>query len=159
MRLSVILPAILIFATSFAAHAQYNFPLVELEKLTAKNASDFETALLEKDFSLDAKASTAILKVYTSDKPLESGKHSTFTRYQVPNAVAKLEFSTTDKKYYIDVKSKLGSLAFKFLNQEDKQMNGVQATVNNYTNGPFQLSLSTYSKDGNTWYVATIHSN
>ncbi len=159
MRISSILTAaILITATSFTAHAQYNFPLVEMEKLTAKNASDFETAVLEKDYSLDPKASTQVLKVYTSDKPSESGKKNLFTRYQVPNAVAKLEFSTTDKKYYIDVKSKLAAMGFKFLNEEDKQINGNQATVYNYSNGPFNLSLATYTKDA-MWFVVTLHSN
>ncbi len=158
MKISILLPALGLVFTSFAAHAQYNFPLVEMEKLTAKNASDFETAVLEKDYSLEPKASTQILKVYTSDKPSESGKKNMITRYQVPNAVSKIEFSTTDKKYYIDVKSKLASMGFKFLNEEDKPIDGIQATVYNYSNGPFQLSVATYTKDA-MWYVVTIHSN
>ena len=144
--------------TSFAAHAQYNFPLVEMEKLTAKNASDFETAVMEKDYSLQAKTSTSVLKVYTSDKPSESGMKNMITRYQVPNAVSKLEFTTTDKKYYIELKSKLATMGFKFLNQEDKTIKGIQATVYNYSNGPFQLCLSTYAND-NTWYYVSINSN
>ena len=158
MRLSIILGAILTITTSFSAYAQYNFPLVEIEKLTAKNASDFETALLEKDYSLDTKASTQVLKVYTSDKPAENGKKNIFTRFQVPNAVPKLEFSSTDKKYYIDIKSKLAPMGFKFLKEEDKTINGVQATVYNYTNGPFQLSLATYTKDV-MWFVVTMYGN
>ena len=159
MRINAILPvAILIIITSFTARGQYNFPLVEIEKLTAKNASDFETAVMEKDFSLDAKNSTQILKVYTSDKPSESGKKSIFTRYQVPNAVSKLEFSTTDKKYYLDLKSKLAAMGFKYLNEESKTINGAQAVVYNYSNGPFNLSLSTYATDV-TWFVVTLHSN
>jgi len=159
MKLSRILPAIVLaLTTSFAAHAQYNFPLVEIEKLTQKNASDFETELLEKDYSLDTKASTQVLKVYTSDKPADNGKKNIFTRFQVPNAVPKLEFSSTDKKYYIDVKSKLTPMGFKFLNEEDKQINGVTATVYHYSNGPFQLSLATYTKDV-MWYVVTLNSN
>ena len=159
MRLSIIFSTVILtITTSFSVFAQYNFPLVEIEKLTNKNASDFETGLLEKDYSLDTKASTPILKVYTSDQHAANGKQNIFTRYQVPNAVPKLEFSTTDKKYYIDVKSKLASMGFKFLKEEDKTMNGVQATVYNYTNGPFQLSLATYTKDV-MWFVVTMYGN
>ena len=159
MRLIKLIPAVIFcFACSIKANAQYNFPLAELEKLTAKNASDFETVVMEKDYSLQAKTSTSVLKVYTSDKPSESGKQNMITRYQVPNAVSKIEFSTTDKKYYIEVKASLGKLGFKFLGQEDKTIKGTQATVNNYSNGPFQLSLATYATD-NTWYQVTINSN
>ena len=162
MKITTLVPAIAIslLSSSFAAHAQYNFPLVELEKMTAKNASDFETVVMEKDYTLQSKLSSPVLKVYTSDKAAESGKKNTITRYQVPNAVSKIELSTTDKKYYLELKSKMAAMGFKFLGQEDKTIAGSPATIYNYTNGPFQLSLATYTAAGDiNWFVVQIHSN
>ena len=157
MRISIMLPVvILLTASSFISRAQYNFPLVELEKLTGKNASDFEPAVLEKDYTLESKTSTQVLKVYSSDKPSANGKKNIVTRYQVPNASCKIEFSTTDKKYYIELKTKLASMGFKLLNEDTKPIKGAQATVYNYSNGPFQLSLSTYTTDV-IWYVVEVH--
>ena len=157
MRISVILSVVaLLTFSSYKTRAQYNFPVVEMEKLTAKNASDFETAVMEKDYSVDNKASTQVLKVYTSDKPSASGKANIITRYQVPNAVCKIELSTTDKKYYLEVKSKLTAMGFKLINNETKTIKGAQAQVYNYSNGPFQLCLSTYTTDMN-WYVVEVN--
>jgi len=138
------------------AQAQYNFPLVELEKLTNKNSSDFDTYVMEKDYTIQSKISTQILKIYNSDKKSADGTTNIITRYQVPNAACKIEFSTTDKKYYLEIKSKLGAMGFKMLNDEVKTINGAQAQVYHYSNGPFQLSLSTYTTDVN-WYVVEIH--
>ncbi len=138
------------------SHAQYNFALVELEKLTSKNSSDFDTYVMEKDYTIQSKTSTQVLKIYLSDKPSADGTKNIITRYQVPNASCKIEFSTTDKKYYLEVKSKLGAMGFKLINDEVKTINGAQAQVYHYSNGPFQLSLSTYTTDHN-WYVVEIH--
>ncbi len=139
-------------------HAQYNFPLVELEKLCGKNSSDFDTYVMEKDYTIQSKTSTQILKIYKSDKKSADGTTNVITRYQVPNAASKIEFSTTDKKYYLDVKSKLASMGFKLLNDEVKTINGAQAQVYHYSNGPFQLSLGTYSTEAN-WYIVDINGN
>ena len=155
-KIFVLIAIAFVILTPGILRAQYNFPLVELEKLTNKNASDFETFVMEKDYSLQSKTSTQTLKIYTSDKPSADGKISTITRYQVPNANSKIEFSTTDKKYYLEVKSKLTPMGFKLVNDEVKTINGAQAQVYNYSNGPFQLSLATYTTDG-TWYVVDIH--
>ncbi len=137
-------------------HAQYNFPLVELEKLCGKNSSDFDTYVMEKDYTIQSKTSTQILKIYNSDKAAADGKKYVITRYQVPNAVCKIEFSCTDKKYYLEVKTKLAAMGFKLLNDEVKTINGAQAQVYHYSNGPYQLTLSTYTTDAN-WYVVELH--
>lgn len=140
------------------AQAQYNFPAAELQKMTNKNVSDFDTYVMEKEYSMDNKASTQILKVYHSDKATADGKNYTITRYQVPNAACKIEFSTTDKKYYLDIKSKLESMGFKLVNDQVKVIKGAQAQVYNYTNGPLMLILSTYHTDV-TWYVVEVHAS
>ena len=157
MRSTILLLALsLSFFAPFVCHAQYNFQLVELEKLTNKNSSDFDTYVMEKDYTVQSKISTQILKIYHSDKKSADGTINVITRYQVPNAACKIEFSTTDKKYYLDVKSKLGAMGFKLVNDEVKTINGAQAQVYHYSNGPFQLSLSTYTTEAN-WYVVEIH--
>ena len=155
-RTFILIAVTLITLFPFAGHAQYNFPLAELEKLTNKNLGDFDTYVMEKDYSLDTKASTQVLKIYRSDKPSADGKINKITRYQVPNAVCRLEFSSTDKKYYLDVKSKLAAMGFKLVNDEVKTINGVQGPVYHYSNGPFQLALTTYNTD-TTWYVVEVH--
>ena len=154
-RIVILLLTLSVFAPR-VCHAQYNFPLVELEKLCGKNSSDFDTYVMEKDYTIQSKTSTQILKIYKSDKKSADGTINVITRYQVPNAKCKIEFSTTDKKYYMDVKSKLGAMGFKLINDEVKTINGAQAQVYNYSNGPFQLALSTYTTDAN-WYVVEIH--
>ena len=136
--------------------AQYNFPVTELQKMTSKNVSDFDTYAMEKDYSMDNKASSQILKVYHSEKPAADGKTYTITRYQVPNMACKIEFTTTDKKYYLDIKSKLESMGFKLVNDQVKTINGAQAQVYNYSNGPFMLALSTYKTDV-AWFVVAIN--
>jgi len=140
------------------ARAQYNFPVAEMQKLTAKNVSEFDTYVMEKEYSMDNKASTQILKVYHADKPAADGKTYTVTRYQVPHAACKIEFTTTDKKYYLDIKSKLESMGFKLVNDQVKTINGAQAQVYSYSNGPFTLILSNYKTDV-TWYMVTIHAS
>ena len=47
-------------------------------------------------------------------------------------------------------------MGFKLLNEDTKTIKGAQATVYNYSNGPFQLSLSTYTTDV-IWYVVEVH--
>ncbi len=79
--------------------AQYTFPLADFIKMTGQNASDFETTMLEKDYSLQTKMSDAVNKIYTSDKKGAEGKPYTIARKQVPGASVALTFTTTDKKY------------------------------------------------------------
>jgi len=151
--------AITVFSLApFVSNAQFNFPVTEIQKLTNKNVSDFDTYVMEKEYSMDNKASTQILKVYHSDKPAADGKQYTITRYQVPNMACKIEFTTTDKKYYLDIKSKLESMGFKLMSDQVKTINGSQAQVYNYSNGPFVLVLSNYKTDV-TWYVVEIHAS
>lgn len=153
----ITLAIIVIAALPFASFSQAVFPLSELEKMAAKNFSDFETIVLTKDYSLQGKMSNATNKVYTSDKPNANGKPNTVSRSQVPNAKANVVFSTPDKKYYLDVKAHLGTEGYKFVKEENKLTNGEQTAWNNYTNGKFQLSLYSYSKDDVVWYTVQIH--
>jgi hypothetical protein len=136
--------------------AQTNFPLAELQKLTGKNASDFETIMLEKDFSIQTKLSSPTSRVFWSDKPGAEGKKYTITRAQVPNAAANITFSTTDKKYYIELKKTLATSGFKFKGEEAKTVDGVPATWYHYSNGVHTVSLTSYTKDV-TWFVVQVH--
>lgn len=47
-------------------------------------------------------------------------------------------------------------MGFKLVNDQVKTINGAQAQVYNYSNGPFVLVLSTYKTDV-AWYVVEIH--
>ena len=152
----IALAVILMAFAPFASNAQYNFPLAELQKLTNKNASDFETVVLGKDYSIQSKLSNQVMKVYTSDKPGADGKQNTISRYQVPNAMAKITFCTTDKKYYLDLKSHLAAGGLKFVNEENKTIEGVQAGCYNYTNGTLKVCLCSYTTDV-TWYKVEVH--
>jgi len=157
MKRSILIAAVIfITCAPLASFAQHTFPLTELQKLTGKNAGDFETNALEKDYSLQSKLSSNIMKVYTSDKPGPEGKKYILSRYQVPNAMAKITFSTTDKKYYIDIKTHLASSGLKFVKEENKTMEGAQAECNNYANGSLKVSLCSYTTDV-TWYVVEVH--
>jgi len=157
MKRSLIALAIVLIAlTPFSLLAQYNFPLGELQKLTNKNASDFETFVLEKDYSPLSKLSSKVMKVYTSDKAGASGKQYTISRYQVPNAVARVTFATTDKKYYIDLKSHLPASGLKFVNEETKTIDGVETVCYNYANGALKVSLCSYTNDV-PWYRVEVH--
>ena len=155
MRKTLIVLMIIALAP-LSLHAQYNFPLGELQKLTSKNASDFETFVLEKEYSYQSKLSSKVLKVYTSDKPGAGGKQYTISRYQVPNAMAKVSFTTTDKKFYLDLKAHLAGSGLKFVNEENKTIDGVQATCYNYANGALRVSLCSYSTDV-TWFNIEVH--
>lgn len=154
-KTSLIIAVIIAFAP-LTLRAQYNFPLSELQKLTGKNASDFDTYVMGKDYSLQGKLSTAVMKVYTSDKTGPEGKKYTISRYQVPNAMAKITFSTTDKKYYLDLKSHLAGTGLKYVSQNERTIEGMQATCYNYANGALKVSLCTYSADEN-WFVVEVH--
>jgi hypothetical protein len=151
--------ALLTFSVLFiaaASYAQYTFPLSDLQKLPNKNASDFETFVMEKDYSFQSKMSSQIMKVYTSDKPGASGKQYVISRYQVPNAMAKVTFTTTDKKYYLELKSKLAAAGIKYVNEENKTIEGAQAACFNYASGGFKVSLCTYTTDV-MWYKVEVH--
>ncbi len=136
--------------------AQYNFPLPELIKLTSVNPSDFETKMLEKDYTLQNKQSTATMKLYSSDKPGSGGKTYTISRSQVPNATVDLTFSTTDKKYYLEVKAKLAASGYKFQKEENKAINNTPAVWYHYTNGVYKVSIASYTTDI-TWFTVQAH--
>ncbi len=157
MKRSYLALAIICIALApFTVHAQYNFPLGELQKLIGKNPGDFETVVLGNDYSIQSKLSNKVMKVYTSDKHDANGKQYTISRYQVPTAMAKVTFSCTDKKYYLDVKSHLGASGLKFVNEETKTIDGAQAECNNYANGAIKVSLCSYTTDV-TWFVVEVH--
>ncbi len=151
-----LLTVMLIALAPRVLYAQYAFPLGELQKLTTKNASDFETEVMKKDYSYQQKQSNKELKVYTSDKPGKEGQKYVISRYQVPNAMAKVTFITTDKNYYLDVKAKLAATGVKYVNNEEKMVDGNAATVYNYANGALRVALITYSTDIN-WYRVEVH--
>jgi len=140
----------------FAARAQHVFPVAELQKLCVQNANDFETFMLTNDYSMQSKQSTPTSKVYTSDKPGAEGKTYTITRAQVPNAVANVIFTTTDKKWYLEFKKQLAATGYKFVKEENKTVNGAQAVSNNYSNGKFQVSVYSYTTDA-SWFGVQIH--
>ncbi len=146
----------LLLSAPIAALAQNTFPLPELIKLTSKNPSDFETTMLEKDYTLQTKQSSPTTKIYTSDKPGAAGKVYTMSRHQVPNATVDLVFTTTDKKYYLDVKAKLASSGYKFVKEESKPVNNVPATWYHYSNGVYKVSITSYTADV-TWFTIQAH--
>jgi hypothetical protein len=153
---ATVLFSTLLLSSAALVHAQNTFPLDELTKLTSKNPSDFETAMLEKDYSLQSKESDKVSKVFTSDKAGDKGKKYTFIRRQVPNATVGLTFTTTDKKYYLDLKAKLASSGYKFVKEENKTENGVQTTWYNYTNRTHTVSICSYTTDV-TWFSVQCH--
>jgi hypothetical protein len=155
-RKLIALAIILIALAPFTLHAQYNFSLGELQKLTGKNPSDFETFVLGKDYSLQSKLSNNVTKVYISDKKGDNGTQNTISRYQVPNAMARITFTTTDKKYYLDIKTHLAASGLKFVNEENKTIDGAQAECNNYANGALKLSLCSYTTSV-TWFKIEVH--
>jgi hypothetical protein len=156
MKRYLLISAVAFILLPLSSHAQYNFPLAELQKLTSKNASDFDTYVMGKDYSLQGKVSTNIMKVYASDKAGPQGKKYTIVRYQVPGAMTKITFSTTDKKFYLDVKSNLASSGLKYASQGEKTIENMQATCYNYANGALKVSLCTYSAEEN-WFVIEVH--
>ncbi|MES2704383.1 MAG: hypothetical protein V4649_17210 [Bacteroidota bacterium] len=139
-----------------AAFAQYTFPLVEIQKLTGKNASDFETMMLEKDYSIQTKLSNPTTRVYWSDKPGAEGKKFSISRYQLPGAAVNITFTTTDKKYYLELKKTLASSGFKFLKEENKTTEGLPVVWYHYSNGVHTVSLTSYTKDV-TWFMVQVH--
>lgn len=138
------------------AKAQYVFPIADLQKLAVDKMSDFETFMLTNDYSIQSKLSTPTSKVYTSDKPSAAGKPYTITRSQVPNAVANVMFTTTDKKWYLELKKQLASTGYKFVKEEPKAINGAQAVCSNFTNGKYQVSVFSYTTDV-AWFGVQIH--
>jgi hypothetical protein len=140
-----------------ASFAQYEPPLAELEKLCMKNGNDFETFALTNDYTLQPKLSTAEKKIYSSDKAGASGKKYLISRFQVPKAMTEIIFVTTDKKYYIELKGALASAKYKFVKQDDKKIEGVDATGNDFSNGKYSISLYTYTKGDVNYYEVQIH--
>lgn len=138
------------------ASAQYLFPLAELQKLCTKNSNDFETVALTNDYSVQSKLSSPTAKVYWSDKAGAAGKKYSIVRSQVPGSMVKIDFTTTDKKYYIELKGQLAAAGYKFVKEENKLVNGVQSVCNNYANGKFQVSVYNYTID-EPWYGVQIH--
>jgi hypothetical protein len=134
------------------AFAQYTFPLPEFIKLTSQNASDFETTMLEKDYSIQTKQSNAVTKIYVSDKKGPEGKPYTIARKQIPGASVVLTFYTTDKKHYLDTKAKLASSGYKFVKEENKPINNVPASWFHYSNGAYKISICSYTTDVK-WFV------
>jgi hypothetical protein len=157
MKTTFLAIVIALFGTlPFEAQAQHAFPLPELQKLCMQNANDFETFMLTNDYSLQSKLSNATTKVYWSDKKSPEGKQFAVTRSQVPNAVANLQFINTDKKWYLELKKQLAATGYKFVKEENKTINGAQATSSNFTNGKYQISVFSYTTDA-AHFGAQIH--
>ncbi len=155
-KIILFLAFIISFLPSSHLLAQYAFPISEFIKMTGQNASDFETTMLEKDYSLQTKMSDAVNKIYTSDKKGAEGKPYTIARKQVPGASVALTFTTTDKKYYLETKAKLASSGYKFVKEENKPVNNVPATWFHYTNGAYKVSICSYTTDLK-WFVVEAH--
>lgn len=143
--------------SSSVTFAQHNFNLQEMVNLTSKNAPDFETKMLENDYSLQSKMSDEISKVFTSDKAGESGKKYKMVRRQVTNSkIVGLTFSTTDKKYYLSLKADLAKNGYKFVREENQTIEKVPATWYHYKNGPMNVSICSYTTDI-TWFTVQAH--
>jgi hypothetical protein len=134
-----------IVVAPFVSLAQTVVPLPDLEKLCLKNASDFETFALTKDYSIQSKLSTDVTKVYWSDKANVNGKQNTLSRTQIPHASARVEFTTTDKKWYLDLKSLMASSGYKFVNDEKQTINGVPTDLHNFTNGKVHVAVYSFT--------------
>lgn len=146
-----------IILSSYAANAQHTFALQELVNLTNKNASDFETKMLENDYSLQSKMSDDISKVYTSDKAGDGGKKYKIVRRQVTNSkVVGVTFTTTDKKYYLALKADLAKNGYKFVKEESQTIEKVPATWYHYANGPLTVSICSYTTDV-SWFTVQAH--
>ncbi len=145
-----------VVSAPFALLAQNTFPLPDLVKLTSKNGSDFETAMLEKDYSVQSKLSNPTTKVYTSDQADAKGKKYSISRHQVPGANPDIVFTTTDKKYYIEVKTKLASGGYKFVKEENKPLEDETPVIwYHYTNGIYKVRICTYTTDA-AWFKVQI---
>jgi len=147
---------IALFGTIPFAQAQHAFPIADLQKLCMGNANDFETVMLTNDYSLQSKLSNPTTKVYWSDKAGAEGKKYSITRSQVPNAVANIMFTNTDKKWYLELKKQLAATGYKFVKEENKTINGAQASGSNFTNGKYQVSVFTYTTDA-AYFGVQIH--
>lgn len=157
MKKSAILLFLSIAFCSSAALAQHTFNLQEMVNLTSKNAPDFETKMLESDYSLQSKMSDDISKVFTSDKAGESGKKYKIVRRQVTNSkIVGVTFTTTDKKYYLGLKADLAKAGYKFASEENQTIEKVPATWYHYKNGPMTVSICSYTTDA-TWFTVTAH--
>jgi hypothetical protein len=148
--------AAIVFAP-LSLFAQTNFPLGELEKMCLKNANDFDTYVLGKDYSIQSKLSDAVTKMYWSDKPGAAGKPYSVARFQNPKAIPIVKCTTTDKKYYIELKTALAANGYKFDKEESKTVNGIQSVWYIYTKGVKQVSLTSYNEGEVTWYGVHIH--
>ncbi len=146
-----------IVLSPFSLFAQTTFPLGELEKMCLKDANDFDTYVLGKDYSIQSKLSDAVTKMYWSDKPGPAGKPYTVARFQNPKAVPIVKCTTTDKKYYIELKSSLTANGYKFEKEENKTVNGIQSVWYIYSKGAKQVSLTSYNEGDATWYGVHIH--
>jgi predicted enzyme related to lactoylglutathione lyase len=78
------------------------------------------------------------------------------SRTVIPNAAAKIEFTTTDKKWYSDTKAILSKTGYRFINDEKRTMGGIQTDMHNFTNGKCHVTLYSYTTDV-TWYAAQVH--
>jgi hypothetical protein len=151
---------ILLFAGVLAAisvSAQHTFSLQEMQNFTSKGASDFETSMLESDYSLQNKLSDKESKVYLSDKASPDGKKYKMVRRQVTNSkVVEVTFYTTDKKYYIALKKDLASKGFKAIKNEEVTVENVPATKYHFFNAPMNIILCTYTTDA-SWYTVQAY--
>ena len=148
--------ALLLVCFAFVAQAQTNFPLKDLESFCAKNANDFETAMLSADYSIQSKVSNQVTKIYWSDKDGANGKKYIITRTQAPHATISIEFNTTDKKYYLDFKAGLTKNGYKFVKEENKKVNGVETVWYNFSNGKYQIAVASWTADV-AWFGVQIH--
>jgi hypothetical protein len=157
MKKSVFFLALIcIVFAGFTSYAQSVVTLPDLEKLCIKNASDFETFALTKDYSVQSKLSSDVTKVYWCDKANANGKQNTLSRTQIPHASAKVEFTTTDKKWYLDLKALMASTGYKFVNDEKRKIDGIETDMHNFTNGKVHVAVFSWTTDA-TWFGAQVH--
>ena len=141
---------------SVMSYAQHTFSLQEMQNFTSKGPSDFETDMLENDYSLQNKLSDKESKVYLSDKAAADGKKYKIVRRQVTNSkVVEVTFYTTDKKYYIALKKDLAAKGFKAVKNEEITVENVPATKYYFVNAPMNVILCTYTTDASWFTVQT----
>ncbi len=142
---------------SVVSYAQHTFSLQEMQNFTSRSASDFETAMLENDYSLQNKLSNKESKVYVSDNAAAGGKKYKIVRRQVTNSkVVEVTFYTTDKKYYVGLKKELAAKGFKAIKNEEITVENVPATKYHFFNAPMNIILCTYTTDA-SWFTVQAY--
>lgn len=145
-----------IIATSFSlsGYGQCPVALSELEKISSYTSSDFETYILKRGFSLwRQKSERFTIQQYWCDKKNPNGRRDQIGRTSGSGISTIVEFTTTDKLYYLDFKNKLVTSGYK-LDREAPQAlsDDVTTLFYYYSNDAYVVTIYSYDVFGITTY-------